>query len=340
MHRAPETMQSLCLHFETRAHKPPVFRMTDALVRQSYERAGSPSVTWTVNEDPDCREWMRYAQGLITSNEHLAPDAFPRDDLAGELPALRWIHIIGAGIEPLLPLDWLPPGVVLTNNSGVHWDKARESGMMALLALNGALPQLVSQQRRAEWNPIFTRGIAGRALLVIGLGDMGGAVADGAKRLGMHVTGVRLNPAPHPHADRVIGLADLDAALGGADFVVIATPLTPATHHLLDRRRLALMKPGAGLFNIGRGGCLDHDALADALATDQISGAVLDVFDPEPLPATSALWAMDNVIITPHVSADDADLYLPLTFDLVFANAARLQRGEQLLNVVNPVRGY
>jgi phosphoglycerate dehydrogenase-like enzyme len=340
MHRAAETMQSLCLHFETRANKPPVFRMTEALIRDSYERAGSPSLSWTVNEDPDRREWMRHAQGLITSNEHLAPAVFPRHDIANQLPALRWIHIIGAGIEPLLPLDWLPPGVVLTNNSGVHWDKARESGMMALLALNGKLPQLVSQQRRAQWNPIFTRGIAGRSVLVIGLGDMGGAVADGARRLGMQVTGVRLNPAPHPHADRVIGLAELDPALGEADFVVIATPLTPATHHLLDHRRMALMKPGAGLFNIGRGGCLDHDALAGALASGHLSGAVLDVFDPEPLPATSPLWAMDNVIITPHVSADDADRYLPLTFDLVFANAARLQRGEPLLNVVDPVRGY
>ncbi len=340
MHQASETMQSLCLHFETRASKPPVFRMTEALVKDSYERAGSPPVTWTVNEDPDWREWTRYAQGLITSNDQLAPDIFPRHDIATQCPALRWIHIIGAGIEPLLPLDWLPPGVVLTNNSGVHWDKARESGMMALLALNSALPKLVSQQHRAQWNPIFTRGIAGRSVLVIGLGDMGGAVADGAKRLGMHVTGVRLNPAPHPHADDVIGLADLDAALGHADFVVIATPLTPATHHILDRRRLALMKPGAGLFNIGRGGCLDHDALAGAIASGHISGAVLDVFDPEPLPAASPLWAMDNVIITPHVSADDAELYLPLTFDLVFANAARLQRGEPLLNVVDPVRGY
>jgi phosphoglycerate dehydrogenase-like enzyme len=212
--------------------------------------------------------------------------------------------------------------------------------MLALLALNGALPQLVSQQRRAHWNPIFTRGIAGRSVLVIGLGDMGGAVADGAKRLGMHVTGVRLNPAPHPHADRVIGLDELDSALSGADFVVIATPLTPATHHILDRSRLALMKRGAGLFNIGRGGCLDHDALADALATGHICGAVLDVFDPEPLPATSPLWTMDNVIITPHVSADDAERYLPLTLDLVFTNAARLQRREPLLNVVDPVRGY
>jgi phosphoglycerate dehydrogenase-like enzyme len=340
MHSTSQPMQSLCLHFETRANKPPVFRITDDLVRQSFERAGTPAITWTVNEDPASCDWTRYAQGLITSNEMLDPSRFPRHDVAGACPNLRWIHIIGAGIEPLLPLDWLPPGVTLTNNSGVHWSKARESGMMALLALNAELPRLVSQQRRAQWNPIFTRGIAGRSALIVGLGDMGGAVAEGAKRLDMHVTGVRLNPAPHPHADAVIGLDALDAALPAADFVVIATPLTPATRHILDARRLALMKPGAGLFNIGRGGCLDHDALADALAIGQISGAVLDVFDPEPLPADSPLWAMDNVIITPHVSADDAELYLPLTLDLVFANATRLQRGEPLLNAVDPLRGY
>jgi phosphoglycerate dehydrogenase-like enzyme len=333
-------MQSLCLHFETRADKPPVFRITEALVAAAVTRAGASALIWQVNADPSCRNWMQFAAGLITSNDILCAADFPRHRLAQAMPALRWIHVIGAGIEPLLPLDWLPPGVTLTNNSGVHWAKARESGMLALLALNTRLPELFAQQRRTQWHPVFTPGIAGRSALVIGLGDIGGAVAEGAKLLGLHVTGVRLHPAPHPHADAVIGIDALDAALPAADFVVIATPLTPATHHLLDRRRIALVKPGAGLFNIGRGGCLDHAALADALATGALSGAVLDVFDPEPLPATSPLWTMDNVIITPHVSADDADRYLPLTLDLVLANAARLQRGEPLHNVVDPVRGY
>jgi phosphoglycerate dehydrogenase-like enzyme len=121
---------------------------------------------------------------------------------------------------------------------------------------------------------------------------------------------------------------------------VIATPLTPATRHIVDRRRLSLMKPGAGLFNIGRGGCLDDVELAARLADGHVSGAILDVTEPEPLPAASPLWSMENVIVTQHVCADDQEHYLPLTYDLVFANAVRLRRGESLLNVVDPALGY
>ena len=334
-----QAAQDLCVHFETRVGKPSVFRITSDLVAAAYSRAGSPAVRWTVNDDAGRTAWMQHAEGLVTSNDLLC-QAGPLHDIGRVMPALRWIHIIGAGIEPLLPLDWLPPGVALTNNSGVHADKACESGMLALLALNARLPQLASQQRRSEWRQLFTPCIAGRSVLVIGLGDIGGAVAKGAKLLGMQVTGLRARPAPHPHADRVLGTEALDAALGESDFVVIATPLTPATRHLMDRRRLALMRPGAGLFNIGRGSCLDHEALAAALGSGHLSGAVLDVFDPEPLPSGSPLWQTDNVLITPHVTADDADRYLPLTLDLVFANAGRLARGETLLNVVDPARGY
>ena len=332
-------MQNLCLHFETRRDKPPVFRITADLVAAAQARAGAPAVQWTLNQEAGNTGWMQHAVGLVTSNE-LLRQVGPLHGIGGAMPALRWIHIIGAGIEPLLPLDWLPPGVVLTNNSGVHADKACESGMLALLALNARLPQLAAQQRRSEWHQLFTPCITGRSVLVVGLGDIGGAVAKGAKLLGMRVTGLRNRPVPHPQADRVLGADALDGALGEVDFVVLATPLTPATRHLLDRRRLALMRRGAGLFNIGRGGCLDHDALVAALGTGHLSGAVLDVSEPEPLPLNSPLWQADNVLITPHVSADDADRYLPLTLDLVFANAGRLARGETLRNVVDPALGY
>jgi phosphoglycerate dehydrogenase-like enzyme len=120
----------------------------------------------------------------------------------------------------------------------------------------------------------------------------------------------------------------------------LAVPLTPETRLLLDRRRLALMKPGAGLYNIGRAGLVDHDALAELLASGALGGAILDVFDPEPLPGDSPLWDVDNLVVMPHVTSDDLDEYLPATFDLVFANAARLARGEPLLNRVDPGLGY
>ena len=138
----------------------------------------------------------------------------------------------------------------------------------------------------------------------------------------------------------MVPIGALDSVLPEADFVVLAAPLTPETRNLLDRRRIGLMKPGAGLFNLGRAGSVDHDALAEALGSGALSGAILDVYDPEPLPAASPLWHVDNLVLTPHVTSDDLDEYLPKTLDLVFANAVRLMQGERLVNAVDPLRGY
>ena len=120
----------------------------------------------------------------------------------------------------------------------------------------------------------------------------------------------------------------------------VAVPVTPETHNLLDARRQGLMKPGAGLVNVGRAATVDYDALSDNLRSGHLSGAVLDVFDPEPLPADSPLWRVPNLIATPHVSADDGDSYVPLTLDLVFRNLERLLEGRPLQNVVRPELGY
>jgi phosphoglycerate dehydrogenase-like enzyme len=322
------------VHFETRANKPPVFRMTAPAIRNALDRSGS-AATFSVNEDTADTSWMRLADGLVTSNDivlGLLPNGLP--------PKLRWIHVIGAGIEPLLPLDWLPPGVTLTNNSGVHVPKTRESCLMALLMLNARLPTMVGNQRDHRWDPVFTPCIAGKNLLVVGVGDMGGAAAQAGRMLGLTVVGVRRGGGAHPGVSRMVGPESLDSVLPDADFVVLAAPLTPETRGMFDRRRLGLMKPGAGIFNIGRGGLLDHAALADALASGAISGAVLDVFDPEPLPPESPLWDVRGVVMMPHVTSDDLDAYLPLTYDLVFANADRLALGQPLLNTVDPGRGY
>lgn len=327
------------IHFETRPNKPSVFYMTEGPIRAARARAGSDA-TISVNEDPAATGWITGIDALITSNDVLRAPGFPLHQLAEAAPKLRWIHIIGAGIEPLLPLDWLPPGVTLTNNSGVHVPKTRESVLMALLMLNARVPSIVGNQRDHRWQPIFTPCIAGKHVLIVGLGDMGGAAAQAAKMLGLSVTGVRRSEGTHASVDRMITPAELDAALPDADFVVLAAPLTPETRCMFNRRRLSRLKRGAGLLNIGRAGLLDHVALADALATGAISGAVLDVYDPEPLPANSPLWEVRSLIMMPHVTSDDLDHYLPLTYNLVFANAARLAKGEGLINAVDPGRGY
>jgi phosphoglycerate dehydrogenase-like enzyme len=372
--------QPVHVHFETRANKHAVFRMTEPPIVAARTRNAAASVSISLGDDPRDRSWLPHATGLVTSNDILREPDFPLTELANHAPRLRWIHIIGAGIEPLLPLDWLPDGAVLTNNSGVHVEKARESATMALLMLHGGLPALMTQQRRHLWRPIFTPRITGRRLLVVGVGDMGGAVAAAGRALGLRVTGVRRSGAPHPDVEHMATPDALDALLPQADLVALAVPLTPDSRNLLDYRRLGLMKPGAGLYNVGRAGLIDHVALAVPLTPDSrnlldyrrlglmkpgaglynvgraglidhvalaecltsgaIGGAILDVFDPEPLPADSPLWDVDSLVVMPHVTSDDLDAYLPATYDLVFANALRLAEGETLLNCVEPERGY
>ena len=330
----------LHLRFETRAAKPAVFRFTEQLIADAQARSGLAGTRTSLGEDLCELSWLAEADGLITSNDIVRDPRFPIRELAAAAPRLRWLHIIGAGIEPLLPLDWLPPGVILTNNSGIHTEKIREAALMALLMLNARIPAIATNQRRARWEQIFTPCIAGKAVLVIGVGEMGKTVAAAAKTLGLRVIGVRRSGAPHRDVDNMVSVAELDAALPDADFIVLATPLTPATWNLLDRRRIGLMKRGAGLLNIGRAGLVDHDALVEALQAGALSGAILDVHDPEPLTESSPLWRAANVVLTPHVTSDDLDNYLPKTLDLVFANAARLLRGQTLVNTVDPVRGY
>jgi phosphoglycerate dehydrogenase-like enzyme len=333
------TGDALHIHFETRCSKPSVFRITAPAIAEAAARSGLGGLRTSLGEDLASLDWLSSAAGLVTSNDLLRDPRFPLQDLAGAAPKLRWIHVTGAGIEPLLPLDWLGT-VTLTNNSGVHVEKIRESAMMALLMLNAHIPAIAAHQRAARWQQIFSPSIAGKTVLVIGVGEMGAATARAAKTLGLSVVGVRRGGAPHPDVDRMVAIDALDTVLPAADFVVIATPLTPATRELLDRRRIGMMKPGAGLLNIGRAGCLDHDALIDALGSNALSGAILDVYEREPLPADSPLWHVPNLLLIPHVTSDDAERYLPMTLDLAFANVARLQSGEALLNAVDPALGY
>ena len=330
------------IHFEDGSTRPEVFRITKARVAAARKRnSDSALVGVSCGQDlGTLARWIGRANGLVCSSATLLDKRFPLRTLAAEAPHLAWIHVIGAGVEGLMPLDWIHPGIRLTNNSGVHVKKVYEFGLMSLLMLNARVPQLFSQQVRGEWKPLFSGSPRGKTLLVVGLGDMGGAMAKAGRALGMRVLGIRRTPKPHPHAEKVHGLEDLHRLLPKADIVVVATPLTPDTRHVIGAAEIALLKPGAGLVNIGRGPVLDQAAVEKALRSGQLSGAILDVFDPEPLPPGHSLWGAPNLYVSPHCSSDDNDDYMPMTLDLAFANAVRLARGRKLANVVDPARGY
>ena len=331
------------IHFEDGSTRPDVFRITRARVAAARRRNAEAAAVVGISCGRDFAEfnrWIGRAQGLVCSSATLLDKRFPLRTLACVAPQLAWIHVIGAGVEGLLPLDWMPPTLDLTNNSGVHVKKVYEFGLMSLLMINARVPQIFSQQTRGEWKPVFTGSPRGKTLLVVGLGDMGGAMAKAGRTLGMRVFGIRRDPKPHRHAEKVHSLEHLPQLLPKADVVVVATPLTPQTRHLLGAREFALMQQGSGLINIGRGSVLDQAALEKALHAGHLSGAILDVFDPEPLPAGHSLWRAPNVYLSPHCSSDDNDDYMPMTLDLAFANAVRLARGRKLANVVDPARGY
>jgi phosphoglycerate dehydrogenase-like enzyme len=329
------------VHFETRHDRPSVFMITRELIGAARRRNNVPrTVKSTLGTDLKNLAPLSTATAFVSSNDVVTDPRFPLRDLASVAPHLKLIHITGAGIEPLLPLDWLPKGVALTNNSGVHMQKTAEFAAMALLMLNARMPQIVANQSKSRWAQIFTPSISGRTVVIIGLGDMGGAAAREAKRMGLKVIGIRRRAKPHRYADDVFETRHLGRALRQADFIFVAAPLTPASRHLLGKKMLGCAKPGAGLINVGRAGVVDYDALRAALKSGALSGAILDVFDPEPLPSSSPLWRTPNLVLMPHCSSDDLDRYMPLTLDLVFDNLQRVTRKRPLRNRVDPKRGY
>lgn len=264
----------------------------------------------------------------------------PTANLPSVAPHLRWIHCIGAGVEHMLPMTWLPEQVTLTNNKGVHAAKAGEFGLMAVLMLHTNIPAVAFNQRTAVYDSLYSSPIAGKTLVVLGTGTLGGSAARKVSQLDVHVIGVNRSGDPVEGCDRVVTTDQIDDVLPNADYMLIATPDTPQTRGLMSRERLDLMKSTAGIINIGRESVMDYDALCDKLDEGSLGGAILDVFDPEPIETDSRLWNTRNLIITPHISADDGNSYIPMTLGLFFRNLRLFLSGEPLRNPVRPELGY
>jgi phosphoglycerate dehydrogenase-like enzyme len=205
--------------------------------------------------------------------------------------------------------------------------------------LNNGLPRIVWNQRRGKWEQFFNTSIATKTLLIVGVGHVGGGAAKWAKKLGLHVIGIRRTGRPHRHVDEMYTAEALRKLLPRADFLLVSAPLTDATRHMIGAKELALLKPGAGLINYSRANLVDYGALLRRLESGELT-AILDVFDPEPLPRSSPLWKAPNLIVTPHCSSDDREQYTPRTLDLVFRNMERFLERKPLLNRVDPKLQY
>jgi phosphoglycerate dehydrogenase-like enzyme len=323
------------LHLETLRSRPTIFHLTEELWAAAVKRHSrlARRLHVTIGWDGDIlNEALKTVDFMINSYP-------PKDGLRARAPQLKWIQTTGAGIEKLAPLDWLPGDIALTNNHGAHGAKAEQYCTMALLMLANQMPALMRQQQAGIWKQIHTPLIAGKTAVVIGFGDLGSAAGRAARKLGMKVLAVTRSGKAGKPATAAYKVSRIENVLPKADYLVVATPLTPETRGLISRARLALLQPHAALINIGRSTLIDYDALREMLNAGQIAGAILDVHDPEPLPADSPWWSTRNAITTPHISCDDPR-YISILFDRWFENFERFLAGKRLVNQVDRKLGY
>ena len=261
---------------------------------------------------------------------------------------LRWVQAPTAAVHQFMFPELINSEVVLTNSTEVHGPVVAEHVIALVFALAKKIPQAASFQRKRVWGQegMWNEGqhlkeIGGATLGLIGVGSIGHRVAQMASGLGMRVIAVRehVDKGRPEGVEVVFSPAELGDLLGQSDYVVVAAPQLPSTTHLIDAPRLAMMKPGAFLINVGRGPLVDEGALADALRSRRIAGAALDVFEHEPLPSDSPLWELDGLLITPHTAGLTEKLW-DRHYALFSDNLRRYRSHERLRYVVDKHRGY
>lgn len=301
------------------------FRGTDTLVCAPQEALPGQPVT---QEDVD---WAQVILGNV-----------PAAMLHGS-PALEWLQTNSAGVEAYIQPGVLAGDTLLTNATGAYGLAIAEHMLGMLLELFKKLELYRDAQKSGAWQSQgAVKAVYGSTVLVLGMGDIGGEFAARCKALGAKVIGVRRSPRPCPeYADEVHLLEDLDSLLPQADVVAVTLPGTDATRGLMSRERLAKMKEGAVLLNVGRGFIVDTEALCDALERGHLSGAGVDVTDPEPLPPTHRLWNISTAVVTPHISGF---YHLRETHERIVGifleNLRHFQAGEPLRNLVDFATGY
>lgn len=272
------------------------------------------------------------------------PDVFigwPSDKMLRVMPNLHWLQLPSAGANHYSDHPLLADHVVITNASGVYGVSGAEHILALILAFARGLPVHIGQTAKHIWQP-YERPvlIEGATVGIIGLGDIGSEAAVRLKAFGAHVIGVRRHVHDKPDfVDALYEMDEMNQVLGKSDFVVNVLPQTDETEGLFDSERLSCMKPGAFFINVGRGQTVDERALALALRNGRLGGAGLDVTYEEPLPKTSELWDLPNIVITSH-SLGLSPERLEKLAALISRNLRNYQDGKPLVNVVNRKLGY
>ncbi|MBB1593634.1 D-2-hydroxyacid dehydrogenase [Achromobacter sp. UMC46] len=263
----------------------------------------------------------------------ITPDTARYYEAMRHAPALRWVHVHSAGADREIYQSLHARGVAVTTSQGASDAVVAQTAIGGVLALARRLSLLAADQRDRAWRPLLgdrtPRDLAGQHAVVVGWGGIGQRIGELLMALGLTLSVVRHSGAPVPQARQTAPYTDLANLLPGADWLVLACPLTPATRELVSRQALAALPAHASIVNVARGHVIDETALIEALAGGRLGGAFLDVFQQEPLPPSSPLWAQDNVIVTPH-SAGFSDGNQARVRGLFVDNLRRWARDEPL----------
>ena len=270
-----------------------------------------------------------------------------RGDQITAAKKLRWIHSTAAAVHALITPELQTSDIVVTNARAVHGPVVAEHAMALAFAMAKRLPEAAKFQSQRHWaqqeiceTVPRPRELKDATMVIVGFGLIGTSLAKLARALGMRVVGVREHPEKGSElADAMYGFDDLNRALGEGDFVVLATPVTEKTRHLMNAERLEHLKSDAYLINVGRGILIDDEALQHALRANHFAGAALDVTTEEPLPPGSPLWTMENVFITPH-TAGFAEKMWERHYVAYTENLRRYLAAEPLLWTVDKSAGY
>jgi len=298
---------------------------------------GRPHVLAGIGDDADVAFVSRDVTGLSTKHAVL-PETQRFHDALRAAPSLRWVHAHSSGADRPVYGELLARGVAVTTSSGANAGVVVQTALAGVLMLARCLPQLLEAQRSRSWAPLvgsgLPRDLAGQTAVIVGWGPIGQGLGTLLSALGLRVVAVRSSDrAAEPPASESVSYERIGEVLPRADWLVLACPLSERTRGLVDAAALARLPPGARLVNVARGEVADEAALIDALQRGALAGACLDVFAQEPLPAASPLWALPNVIVTPH-TAGHSDGNEARVAAIFLDNLRRWARGQPLLNRV------
>ncbi len=244
-------------------------------------------------------------------------------------PRVKWVHSIAVGLETLLFPALVESKTVLTNSRGVFSRSLAEFAISGMLWFAKDIRRMCRQQREGQWEKFTVKELHGASLGVIGQGSIGRATSALASAFGMKVRGIGRKHLPEEFAD----------VLERSDYLLVSTPLTEETRGMIGEAELRRMKPSAVILNLGRGPVIVEDALVKALREGWIRGAVLDVYDTEPLPEGHPFWSLENVLLSPHC-ADNTETWLNEAMEIFLENFARYVKGDPLRNVTHKELGY